>query len=40
MLLNSKLFNQISYFMGGSKEVKSLEYGARENGEQLNSKME
>lgn len=32
MLLNSKLFNQISYFMGGSKEVKSLESGARENG--------
>lgn len=32
MKINSKLFKEISFFMGGSKVVKSLESGALENG--------
>ena len=29
MLLNSKKFKQISFFLGGKKEVNSLEEGAK-----------
>ena len=32
MKINSKLFKEISFFMGGSKVVNSLEAGAIENG--------
>ena len=32
MKINSKLFKEISFFMGGSKVVNSLEVGAIENG--------
>lgn len=32
MLLNSKNFNQVTFFLGGRKEVASLEEGARKYG--------